>query len=182
MQQALLLIDIQNDYFADGLMPLVNPEAALKNTAKILADFRNEGLAVIHVQHINAHPEATFFLPDTEGVKIHPELEPLPNEPVVTKHAPNGFFETTLLDLLCQNDISELVVCGMMSHMCIDTTVRAAKDYGFKVTLLFDACATKDLFFENQIVPAETVHRTFMAALNGMFAEVIHTTDFSLSK
>ena len=102
-------------------------------------------------------------------------VEPLPGEPIVVKHAPNSFFETCLLDQLNQLGVDELVVCGMMTHMCVDTTVRAAKDHKLSVTLLHDACATKDLVFDGVTIPAKQVQGGFMAALQGMFANVIPT-------
>ncbi len=178
--KALLIIDVQNDYFEGGKSELYNPKAALKNIEKVLMIFRQRNLPVIHVQHINNREGATFFLPNTHGVLIHKNITPLESEYIVTKHAPNSFFETNLLDILKENSINELVICGMMSHMCIDTTTRACKDFGIKVTLLNDACATKNLSFHGEIIPAQTVHNTFMASLNGMFANVIDTQLFSL--
>ncbi|GAB2027403.1 cysteine hydrolase family protein [Lactovum odontotermitis] len=177
MKQALLIIDVQNDYFSGGKSELHRPLEALHHIEKILADFRKKSLPVIHIQHINTRQGATFFLPDTDGAKIHEKLTPLENEFVVTKHFPDSFLGTELEQVLQEQGITELVVCGMMSHMCIDTTVRACMNYGIKVTLLSDACATKDLIFEGQTIPAETVHQVFMASLQGMFATVLKTAD-----
>ena len=178
--KALLIIDVQNDYFEGGKSELYNSKVALQNIEKVLMIFRQRNLPVIHVQHINNREGATFFLPNTDGVLIHKNITPLESEYIVTKHAPNSFFETNLLDIMKENNINDLVICGMMSHMCIDTTTRACKDFGIKVTLLNDACATKNLSFNGEIIPAETVHNTFMASLNGMFANVIETQLFSL--
>jgi nicotinamidase-related amidase len=180
MSKALLIIDVQNDYFESGKSALHNSLAALDNIERVLVRFRGKKLPVIHVQHINTRPGATFFLPDTEGVLIHKRLTPREEEYVVVKHAPNSFFETELDDILIEEGVTELIVCGMMSHMCVDTTVRACKDRGIKVTLLHDACATKDLVFNEKTIPAETVHATFMASLQGMFANVIWTEELIL--
>jgi nicotinamidase-related amidase len=177
MKTALLIIDVQNDYFPGGKSALHNPLAALANIEKLLGLFRARQLPVIHIQHVNTRAGATFFLPDTEGVLIHEKVRPLENEFLVMKHAPSSFLNTKLFDILQANGITNLVVCGMMSHMCVDTTVRACMDYGLKVTLPEDACATKDLAFNGKIIPAETVHQTFMASLNGMFAQVVETKD-----
>ena len=180
MKKALLIIDVQNDYFEGGRSELYNPLVALRNIEKTLDAFRKKELPVIHVQHINTREGATFFLPDTDGALIHANLAPLENEYLVVKHVPNSFLGTKLLDILKENDIKEIVVCGMMSHMCIDTTVRACMDYGITVTLLEDACATKNLSFHQKIIPAEAVHDVFMAALNGMFAKVIKTNELNI--
>jgi nicotinamidase-related amidase len=178
MNQALLIIDVQNDYFAGGKCELHNPLAALANIEKLLNHFRELKKPIIHVQHINVKEGATFFIPNTEGVLIHRNLTPQNDETLIIKHAPNSFYETGLLQTLKQNAISDLVICGMMTHMCIDTTTRACKDFGFNVTLIDDACATKNLSYDGKTIPAETVHQTFMASLNGMFASVKKTDEF----
>lgn len=178
MQKALLIVDMQNDYFPGGAMPLVNIENAMERAKKILERFRADNLPVIHIQHISARSGASFFLPDTSGAEICSALQPLPGETVVIKHYPNSFRETGLADLLAQQHIKHLVVCGAMSHICIDTTVRAAFDTGFACTVISDACATRDLEFMNCPVPAAQVHNAFMAALNGLFARVITADDY----
>jgi nicotinamidase-related amidase len=160
-----------------GKSELSNPLAALANIEKVLAAFRKEKLPVIHVQHISVGAGATFFLPGTKGTEIHERLTPKDGEFHIIKHFPNSFQQTELASLLADKGITELVVCGMMSHMCIDTTVRACKDYGLNVTLLEDACATKSLAFQDKTIPAQTVHEVFMASLNGMFATVKKTSD-----
>jgi len=180
LSKALLIIDVQNDYFEGGKSELKNPMDALRNIELVLGMFREKKFPVIHVQHINTRQGAAFFLPETEGVKIHINLTPIMNEHIVIKHAPNSFYETELDGILFDYGITELVICGMMSHMCVDTTVRACKDRGLMVTLLHDACTTKDLVFKGETIPSETVHQTFMASLQGMFANVIETSELNL--
>jgi nicotinamidase-related amidase len=178
VRKALLIIDVQNDYFVGGKSELVDPGVALANIEKLLQHFRAKGMAVIHVQHINNRDGAVFFLPNTDGARIHKKLTPQEGEYLVVKHVPNSFYETNLRALLKENAIGELVVCGMMTHMCVDTTVRACKDFGVKATLIDDACATKNLADEGEMIPAKTVHEVFMASLNGMFADVTKTDRF----
>lgn len=178
MKQALLIIDVQNDYFKGGKSELFEPEIALKNIDNVLENFRRIGKTVIHVQHINTRPNATFFLPNTEGVKIHQMLTPLESEYLVEKHYPNSFLKTELESIIKKEQIEELIICGMMTHMCIDTTTRACMDYGLKATVLEDCCATKNLVFQDVIVPATTVQNTFMASLNGLFAEIMSSLDY----
>lgn len=173
MSNALLIIDIQNDYFPGGRMELVGSTAASVQAKALLDAFRARGLPVIHVQHVSNRAGATFFLPDTEGVRIHENVTPLAAEPIVTKHFPNAFRETTLTDTLRERGIKSLVIAGMMSHMCIDTSTRAAADAGYACTLAHDACATRDLAFGGTTVPAAQVHAAFMAAMNGAFAKVV---------
>ena len=149
-----------------------SPAASLAAKA-LLQAFRAGGLPVIHVQHVSTRPGATFFLPDTEGVRIHDSVQPAAGESVVTKHFPNAFRETGLGEALRERGVDTLVIAGMMSHMCIDTSTRAAADAGFACTLAHDACATRDLAFGATTIPAAQVHAAFMAAMNGAFAKVV---------
>jgi len=178
MKTALLIIDIQNDYFENGTMTLVDSELAAANAKLLLDKFRNESLPIIHIQHIATRPSATFFLPGTKGAEIHSVVKPLPAEKVIVKHFPNSFKETELLDYLKGTEIENLIVCGMMTHMCIDATTRAAKDLGFNCTLIGDACATKDLEISAEIIKAKYVHASFLAALNGFYSGVVSTKEF----
>jgi nicotinamidase-related amidase len=170
--KALLLIDIQNDYFEGGAMPLVGMDQAASCAAKKLAEFRRQKLPVIHIQHVSQRKDATFFLPGTKGMEIHPSVAPIEGERVIEKNFPNAFRETDLLEYLQQLDIDELVICGAMTHMCIDTTVRAAFDLRFKSTVIKDACATKDLEFNGCKVVAADVQAAYLAGLSYVFASI----------
>jgi nicotinamidase-related amidase len=172
MKKALLIVDIQNDYFSGGKMELHASEAAGLCAGGLLAHFRDRRLPVVHVQHISVRPGATFFLPDTDGVRIHASVAPVEHETVIQKHFPNAFRDTRLLDHLRQHAIEELVIAGMMTHMCVDATTRAAADLGFRCSVASDACATRALSFGGTTVPADHVHCSFLAALSGTYATV----------
>jgi nicotinamidase-related amidase len=179
MSTALIIVDIQNDYFPKGRMELSSPEKAAANASKVLEWFRqNNKENIFHVQHIASDPALGFFLPDTEGAEIHDAVLPLENESIIVKHFANSFLKTELESKLKEKGITKLVVVGMMTHMCIDATVRAAVDLGYETTLIEDACATRDLTYQDTIVPAEQVHYAFVSALNGMYANVISTQEF----
>lgn len=178
MSNALLIIDIQNDYFENGANPLKESYEASLNAAKVLEHFRENHWPVFHVKHISMRPGSTFFLPDTVGSEIHKHVFPLKDEKVVIKHYPNSFRDTELLKLLQERNVTNLTVCGMMTQMCVDATVRAAKDFGFEVTLIADACATKDLTIMNKTVTAENVQNSFLAALNYFYAKVVSTNEY----
>lgn len=181
MKNALLLIDIQNDYFPGGAMELTGSGTAAAKAGHLLQAFREKGLPVLHVQHISTRPGATFFLPGSAGVQIHESVAPRPGEPVFQKNYPNSFRDTPLLAYLQEHHISQLVVAGMMTHMCIDTTTRAAADLGFACVLAGDACATRSLSFGGVTVSAENVQAAFLAALNGLFAAVQSAHDIALT-
>ena len=176
--QLLVLVDIQNDYFTGGKMELSNMEAASENAALLLSLFREKNWPLVHIQHVSMKADASFFVRDTRGVEIHSSVLPLKDERVVQKHFPNSFRQTNLLEILKAQKIDELVICGAMSHMCIDTTTRAACDLGYPVTLIHDACATRDLIFNKQVVEAEKVQTAYMAALDGSFAKVLSASEY----
>jgi len=173
MSTALLLVDIQQDYFPQGRMELVAPFEASLEAKRLLTYFRKERLPVVHLQHISTSKDATFFLPDTDGVTFHENVRPLVTETIIQKHFPNGFRDTNLNECLESRGVDGLVVCGMMSHMCIDATVQAAFDKGYSCLVAHNACATKNLSFDGVAIPAAHVHGAYMAALAAVYAKVL---------
>ena len=177
MSRALLIVDIQNDYFPGGAHPLHEPEAAARAARSVLDAFRASGEPVLHVRHVWGEPDAPFMRPGTRGVEIHPAVAPAPGEPVIEKDAPNAFLRTDLERMLRERGVEELVVCGMMTSMCVDATVRAAADLGFSVTLVHDACAAPSLSFAGTDVPASAVGAAFIAALGDGYATLTSSAE-----
>ena len=177
MSNCLIVVDLQNDYFPGGNMELVGIAEAAGNARILLNQFRKTLSPVIHIRHIATRPDATFFLPETVGAKTNEMVAPQGNEIVVVKNYPNSFRDTSLLAILNEEKPDNLVICGAMSHMCIDATVRAAFDLGFTCVVAEDACATRDLNFKGKTVKAAEVHATFMAALSVFYARVISTRE-----
>lgn len=178
---ALIIIDIQNDYFPGGTMELVEPEKAALKAKEVLSYFRENKMPVIHVQHIALQEGATFFLPNTKGAEINSIVAPLANEKVITKNYPNSFRDTKLLEYLHENNITNLVFAGMMTDVCIDATVRASMDNGFNNTLISDAVATRDRELNGKVVPASQINTAFLAGLNalgGLYATVLSSDEF----
>lgn len=165
VKTALLIIDIQKDYFPGGKYPLVEPLEAAKKAYTILQCFREHDGHHVHIQHISLKPDAKFFIKGDEGSDIHDSVAHFEGEPIVYKHYPNSFRETNLLEMLKGWGIERVVITGMMTHMCVDATARAAADFGFKVIIAEDACATRDLEHDGTIIPADHVHKAFLAAL-----------------
>ena len=172
---ALVLVDIQKDYFPGGRMEVIGALEACENARKLLTAFREKNLPILHIQHIAARPGATFLLPNTDGIDFHENVKPLTAETVIKKHFPNSFRETDLEKHLRSKGIKDLVICGMMSHMCIDTTTRAAFDLGYSCLAAYDACATRNMTFNGLEVPAKQVHAAYMSALGAVFAKVLST-------
>lgn len=178
MNECLILIDLQNDYFPGGNMELVGTEKAAVNAQLLLRKFRKANLPIIHIQHLSTRPGATFFLPETHGAGINKMVAPQENEIVVIKNYPNSFRETELRNILQEAKITDLVIGGAMSHMCIDATTRSAFDLGFNCVVAEDACATRDLIFQGKTIKAADVHGAFMAALSAPYATVLTTKEF----
>lgn len=177
-KQAVLVVDLQNEYLATGKLPLVNIDRAVQNAAKVIAAARSKHIPVIHIRHEDPNPEAGFFVPDTAGVVIIDSVAPHDHESVITKNHPNSFLKTGLLDLLQQQGIEQVTIIGAMSHVCIDATTRAASDFGFKCTVVEDACATMDLEFNGVAVPAAQVHAALMSALGFAYADIQSTDNY----
>ena len=164
---ALLVIDVQQFYFAGGGLPLHNPEAASVNVAKLISAFRAKGELVIHVGH-NAK----------SGAEFHPDVQPNKGEKVIFKDEVSAFNGTDLLSYLKKKRVKKLVIVGMQTHMCVEGTTRAAHDLGFECTVIADACATRDLKFREKVVSADDVHNSTLATLDGTYAKVMDTIEF----
>jgi len=180
MNTALLLIDIQNDYFPGGKMELEGAIEAGKKAGAILQCFREHGGHHIHVQHESRKPGATFFIPGTDGIRIHDSVAHFESEPIVHKQYPNSYRETNLLEMLKAWQTERVVICGMMTHMCVDAAVRASADLGFQVLVAADACATRALTYGETTVPAAHVHAALLAAFKSY--GTVMTTEEILSK
>jgi nicotinamidase-related amidase len=177
MKTALVVVDVQKDYFPGGRREVSGALKASQNAKWLLDCFREKKLTIVHVQHISIRPGSTFFLPGTDGILFHNSVTPLNNEKVIEKHYPNGFRETDLQQNLVAQEVRNLIVCGMMSQMCIDATVRAAFDIGYTCTVAHDACAASSLNFQGVEISAANVHAAYMAALSAVYAKVISTEE-----
>src|SRR5574344_1920207 len=176
--KALLIIDVQNDYFPAEKLEFDASIKAVEKIRKIIDKFNAKKLPIIYIRHIAKNKNAKFFIEGTKGTEIYEEIKPEPDDIIIEKHYPNSFRETELKKICEAKEIDTLVIAGMMTHMCVDTTTRAAKDLGFDCILISDCCATKDLVYKDQIIRAEDVQHSFLAALNGTFAQVIDSNDY----
>ena len=163
---ALLIVDVQDFYFAGGKSELVNPIPAAQNVAKLIEQFRAKGWLIVHVKHQAAEKD-----------QIHELVKPIEGEEVFTKTNVNSFVGTQLQDYLRGQQVSKLVICGMQTHMCVEAAVRAGADYGYKVTLIHDACATKDLKWGDETIPAKMVHFSTLSTLKS-YAKILSTEEY----
>ncbi|CAF0936162.1 unnamed protein product [Rotaria sordida] len=181
-ERALLVVDIQNDYFPGGLWTLYGMDAAADNAARILAAARTSGDLIVYIRHEFTTNAAPFFKPGSTGAQIHPKVQNLKDEYVVVKYYTNSYRETNLKDILDRHGIRQVVICGAMSQNCIDAVTRASFDFGYDCTVIHDACAARDLEFNGMPIPAKYVHAAFMAALQFAYAKTISTDEYLASE
>ena len=171
----LLIIDPQQEYRM-GTLALPGLEPAMAQIAELIAAARSQGRPIIYVRHLGI----PGGLLDPQGKRGHflPELAPQPGETVVEKRLPNAFAGTDLNDRLMAHGHLDLIVCGFMTHSSISSTVRAAKDYGYRCTLVDAAIATRDIPLGEGTLAAADLHRMEMAALADTCAVVVpHARD-----
>lgn len=177
-KKALLLIDLQNDYFSGGDMELAGIDMASANAAELLDRFREARQPLVHVRHVFPSDSAPFFRPGTSGAEIHTSVKPADGETVITKNNVNSFQQTDLKTLLDAMGVKELVIVGAMSHMCVEGTARAASDLGYKCQVIHDACATREQQFGSRTISAEDVHGAAMSTLGFAYAEIVSLKDW----
>lgn len=176
-KRALIIVDLQNEYQADGKLPLEQLEQAVANAKRVVNAARDTQDMIVHVRHETPGSDDAAFAVGSSGTEIIKAVAPIEGETVLTKHYPNSFRDTGLKSLLDDAGVGDVVIVGAMSHMCIDATARAAFDFGYGVTVVGDACATRALSIDGIDVPAALVHAAFMAALAFAYAKVVSTTD-----
>ncbi|CAF2052776.1 unnamed protein product [Rotaria magnacalcarata] len=177
-KRALLVVDIQNDYFPGGLWPLCDMDAAADKAARVLEAARTAGDLVVHIRHEFTTTDAPFFKSESVGAQIHPKAQNLKDEYVVVKRYTNSYRETNLKEILDRHGVKQVVICGAMSQNCIDAVTRASFDFGYECVVIHDACATRDLEFNGIPIPAKYVHAAFMAALQFAYAKTVSTDEY----
>jgi len=147
MGQALVVIDLQNDYFPGGKFPLWNTEQTLQNVVAAIEMAQTRGIPVVHVQHIadGSKGIAPFFNAGTSGAEIQQAiLAAAPGAPIVVKQFADGFYQTTLAETLASLGATELLLCGMLTQNCVTHTAISKAAENYRVTVLTDCCTTVD--------------------------------------
>lgn len=171
MTEALMLIDIQEDYFPGGKNPLKNTGKTLSNILLLEEYFHQTNKPVFYIQHLS-NGSTPFFIPNTGGAQLSSKLSPKNSDEIIIKHEPNSFYHTDLMKKLVEHRVNELTICGWMTQMCLDTTVRQAYEYGYDITVISDGCTTKDLSLGKERISADVVNTVFLSALNSKFGRV----------
>ncbi|OSM01440.1 cysteine hydrolase family protein [Magnetofaba australis] len=175
---SLVLIDFQNDYFA-GPLTLPDGAAALACAEGMLAAARAAGAPIFHIAH--SIEGGALFDRSAHGGQIVDALAPRVGETVIEKPLPNSFAGTQLGAALKATGRDQIIVAGLMTHMCVSATTRAALDHGFLTTIEANACATRDLpDGEGGVVSAQALHSAELAALSDRFAIVVRNHDWTI--
>jgi nicotinamidase-related amidase len=170
----LIIIDAQKEYLS-GPLALTGVHEAVANIRSLVDAARAAKRPVIHIRHLGT--VGGLFDPQGERGELMNELLPVDGEYIIEKRLPNAFQDTSLHQKLQELGTVDLIVCGFMSHSSISTTVRATKDYGYRCTLVEDACATRDLPNKGGVISAEVVHQTEMVIMADNFATLALTKD-----
>jgi nicotinamidase-related amidase len=171
MRRALLVIDVQNEYFT-GALPITHPAGHLEQILGAM-DVAAGRATTIVVQHHFPQPDKPFFQKGTPGWELHDDIKARPHDLLIEKTMPGSFTDTPLESWLRDRGIDTVTVAGYMTHMCCDTTARQAVHRGFTVEFLRDATGTLSLSNEAGDVTAEELHRSILCAQQMLLSEVL---------
>jgi nicotinamidase-related amidase len=177
MKRALLVIDVQNVYFSEGLK-VVHPAGSLDNILKAMDEAAARSIPVIVIQHSAATPLSKGFQKGSTSWKLHPEIEHRPRSILIEKTFPGSFTGTNLESWLRERQIDTVAIAGYMTQMCCDTTARQAFHLGFAVEFLSDATGTLAISNSAGSVTAEELHRAILVTQAMRFSKVMTTKDW----
>ena len=178
-KRALIVIDVQNEYF-DGALPISDPPAdlSLANIERAMAAATEAEMPVIVVRHGSADPESPIFREGSHAWELHPEIERLPRDHLIDKTLPGSFTGTPLEGILSAAGVDTVSITGYMTHMCVDTTSRQAAHRGLSVEILSDATGTLPLENSGGAAGGEELHRATLVAQGQFFADVLTTDEW----
>lgn len=177
MNRALLVIDVQNEYFPGGALPITHPTGHLETILKVMDEAKGK-VPTIVIQHYFDDPEKPFFQKGTSGFELHPEIAKRTCNLSIEKQLPGSFTNTPLEEWLREHDIDTVTISGYMTHMCCDTTARQAVHRGFNVEFLSDATGTLPLSNSAGEVTAEELHRSILCAQQMLLSEVLSADEW----
>lgn len=177
MSRALLVIDVQNEYFT-GALPITHPDGHLQQILKVMDSAKSEGVPVVVIRHQMQDDKLPIFQKGTPAWELHPEIAARTCDLLLDKTMPGSFTGTELDAWLRTHNIDTVTIAGYMSHMCCDTTARQANHLGFHVEFLSDATGTLPLDNQAGKVTAEELHRSILCAQQMLISEVISTDEW----
>lgn len=178
-KRALLVIDVQNEYFS-GKLPVSYPANSLDNIKLMIQSAHDHQIPVILIQHTAPQPDSVTFVRGTESWKLHPDILAYPYDCIIEKSLPGSFTGTDLADCLKKWEIDTTVICGYMTQMCCDTTARQALHLGYRVEFISDATGTMGLNNYAGRVTAEELHRAILVTQAMRFSQVLTTSEWTV--
>lgn len=172
MKRALLVIDVQNEYFT-GRLPITHPPDSLSNILLLMDGAQQRGISVVVVQHTAPQKDAPLFRKGTEAWRLHPEVAARHYDHLIEKTLPGSFTGTDLESWMQGRQIDTVAICGYMTQMCCDTTARQAFHAGYSVEFISDATGTLSLSNEAGSVAAEELHRAILVTQAMRFSRVM---------
>ena len=177
IRQALLVIDVQNEYFT-GRLPVTFPEGSLDNILKAMDHVARVDIPVAIIQHTAPSKDSPTFRKGSDEWKLHPEVEKRKRDILIEKNLPGSFTGTELEKWLREKGIERVAICGYMTQMCCDTTARQAFHLGFQVDFLSDATGTLSVQNSAGSILASDLHRAVLVTMATKFARVMGTKEW----
>lgn len=172
MTRALLVIDVQREYF-DGALPITHPAGHLDRILEVMDAATDSGVPVAVIRHHQADPESPIFRKDSDMWQLHTDVDSRPRDVLIDKQLPGSFTGTDLEPWLKQHDVDTVSIAGYMTHMCCDTTARQAFHRGYQVEFLRDATGTLTVENEAGKATAEELQQSILVAQQMFISEVI---------
>lgn len=176
MERALLVIDVQNEYFS-GVLPVSHPAGSFDNILRAMDAATAKGVPVVVVQHVSP-AGGPAFQEGSPGWRLHPQVDRRPRDLLLEKTLPGSFTSTGLQDWLQERGIKTLAITGYMTQMCCDTTARQAFHRGYAVEFLSDATGTLDIKNQAGAVTAEELHRAILVTQAMRFSQVLTAAEW----
>ncbi len=178
MKRALLVIDVQNEYFPGGALPISHPQNHLQNILETMDAAASNALTTVVIRHHQPDPNSPIFRKDSEQWDLHPEVASRPHDLLLDKQLPGSFTNTRLEEFLRRRGIDTVTIAGYMTQVCCDTTAREAFHRGFKVEFLSDATGTLDVENSAGKASAEQLQNAILVSQQMFISEVISKDEF----
>lgn len=177
MTRALLVIDVQQEYF-NGALPVSFPSGHLENILSVMDAANKAGVPTAVIRHHQADPQSPIFRLNSEAWQLHPEIESRPRQILIDKQLPGSFTGTKLDEWLRSVKADTVTIAGYMTHMCCDTTARQAFHRGYKSEFLSDATGTLTVENSAGVATAEEMHRSILVAQQMFISDVVSSEDW----
>lgn len=177
MKEALLVIDVQNEYFT-GMMPVTYPRGSLANILRAMDAAHEYRVPVVVIQHANHAADALAFRYGAPGWELHPSVAERSRDVLIEKTLPGSFTGTNLGRWLVDHAIGTVTIAGYMTQMCCDTTARQAFHRGYTVNFLSDATGTLPITNSAGSIADADLHRAILVSQQMRFSRVLSTDEW----